>query len=211
VFFVCGRHVHFLGWTCLRDHPPPIPPFQCPYPDKKGTNLLPVNPASICILTKTRNWIVAELWGKNWDTDAHTHMTYQAPTPGLHSPTQLPVLQNSTDFLMLAQPWKFGVNCCSSGLNHPAACTQARVPLTFGHAHRPPLSPSLLKKSANRLNLSWISAGIFKILKEWPSKYLGGVSKKYPPQIPPPPPPSDRSTYSNRQLSTSGFQIYNFF
>jgi hypothetical protein len=35
-----GRHVHFLGWTSLRDHPPPKPPFQCTHPDRKGTNLL---------------------------------------------------------------------------------------------------------------------------------------------------------------------------
>ena len=35
-------------------------------------------------------------------------MTYQAPTTGLHSPTLLPFLQNSTDYLMLAQSWKFG-------------------------------------------------------------------------------------------------------
>ena len=43
--------------------------------------------------------------------DTHAHMTYQAPTTGLHSPTLLPFLQNSTDYLMLAQFWKFGVNC----------------------------------------------------------------------------------------------------
>jgi len=41
VFNFFGRHVYFLGWTPLRDHPPPKPPFRCPHPDKKGTNLLP--------------------------------------------------------------------------------------------------------------------------------------------------------------------------
>ena len=30
----------FLGWTPLRDHPPPKPPFQCPHQTKKDTNLL---------------------------------------------------------------------------------------------------------------------------------------------------------------------------
>jgi len=29
----------FLRCTTLRDHPPPKPPFQCPHPNKKGTNL----------------------------------------------------------------------------------------------------------------------------------------------------------------------------
>jgi len=45
-FFLFGRHVHFLGWTPLRDHPPPNPPFQCPHPDKKGTNLLLLHPSA---------------------------------------------------------------------------------------------------------------------------------------------------------------------
>jgi hypothetical protein len=49
-------------------------------------------------------------------------------------------------YLMLEQFWKFGVNCCSIGLTHPTVCTRTRVPLTFGHAHRPPLLPNLLKK-----------------------------------------------------------------
>ena len=40
VYSFFGRHVYFLGWTPLRDHPPPQPPVQCSHPDKKGTNLL---------------------------------------------------------------------------------------------------------------------------------------------------------------------------
>jgi len=81
-------------------------------------------------------------------------VTYQAPITGLHSPTLLLFLQDSTDYLMLAQSCKFGVNYCFIGLTHPAACTQVCVPLTFGHVHRPPLLPNLLKKGANRLGLS---------------------------------------------------------
>ena len=65
-------------------------------------------------------------------------MTYQAPITGLHSPALLPFTLNSTNYLMLAQSWKFGVNTCSIGLTQSAACTRARVPLTFGHVHRPP-------------------------------------------------------------------------
>ena len=33
------RHATFLGWTPLTHHPPPNPPFWCPHPNKKGTNL----------------------------------------------------------------------------------------------------------------------------------------------------------------------------
>ena len=62
---------------------------------------------------------------------------------------------NYTDYLMLAQSWKFGVNCCFIGLTHPAAWTQARVPLTLEHVHKPPLLPNLLKKGGNRVGLSW--------------------------------------------------------
>jgi hypothetical protein len=58
--------------------------------------------------------------------------------PGTHSPTLLLILQNSIDYLMLAQSCKFGVNCCFIGVTHPATCTRARVPLTFGQVHRPP-------------------------------------------------------------------------
>ena len=34
------------------------------------------------------------------------------------------------------------------------AYTRARVPLTFGHVHSPPLLPNLLKKGGSRLNSS---------------------------------------------------------
>ena len=118
--------------------PPPKPPFQCPTRTKKVPICSFLKQASICILIKTWNWSVAELWGKNWDTDAHAHVTYQAPITGLHSPTLLPFLQNLTDYLMLAQSCKFGVNCCFIALTHPAVCTWSRVPLTFGQVHRPP-------------------------------------------------------------------------
>ena len=49
---------------------------------------------------------------------------------------------------MLAQSWKFGVNCCSIGLTHPAACTGALVLLAFGHVHRPPFYPICSKRVA---------------------------------------------------------------
>ena len=91
-------------------------------------------------------------------------MTYQEPTTGLHSPTLLAFLQKSTDYLMLAQSWKFGVNCCSIGLTHPAACTGALVPLTFGHVHRPPFHPIC----SERVAIDWAWADIFEIPWEWP-------------------------------------------
>ena len=149
------RQAQFLGWTPLTHHPPPPPPSVAPTQTKRVPICSFIKQASICILIKTWNWSVAELWGKNWDTDAHAHMTYQAPITGLHSPTLLPFLQNSTEYLMLAQSCKFGVDCCFNGLTYPAACTRARVPLTFAHVHRPPLT-QFAQKGINRLGLSWV-------------------------------------------------------
>jgi len=152
-FFLEGMYTFGVG--TLEGTPTPQTPLPEPPPRQKRVPICSfLNSASICILIKTWNWIVAELWGKKGGADAHAHMTYQAPTTDLHSPTSLPLLQNSTDYLMLAQSWKFEVKCCFIGLTPPAACTRARVPLTFGRVHRPPLLPNLLKKGGNRLGLS---------------------------------------------------------
>jgi hypothetical protein len=137
-FFLEGRFTFWGGhpWgTTYPKTPLPVPP-----PNQKGYHSASFfNSASICILIKTWNYNAAELWGKNWDTDAHAHVTYQAPITGLHSPILLPILQNYTDYLVLAQSCKLRVNCCFVGLTNPAACTRARVPLTFKHVYRPPL------------------------------------------------------------------------
>jgi len=117
--------------------PPPKPPFQCPHPDKKGTNLLLLQIGFHLHTHQDLKLMCCRVMGQKRDTDAHAHMTNQAPITGLHSPTLLPFLQNSTDYLMLAQSCKFGVDCCVIGLTYPAACTRAHVPLTFGHVHRP--------------------------------------------------------------------------
>ena len=114
---------------------------------------------------------------------------YLPPTPGLHSPTLLPFLQNFTDYLMLAQPWKFEVNCCSSGLTHPAACTRALVPPTYGHVQRTPFSPGLLKKVAVDWDQAKDSNDIFKFSRKCPRKKTGPLPKiRTPPGDPPPPP-----------------------
>ena len=63
------------------------------------------------------------------------NMTYQTTTAGLHSLKLLPFLQSSTDYLMLAQTLRFGVNRCSIGMTHPVAYTRAHVPLNYGHVH----------------------------------------------------------------------------
>jgi len=60
--------------------------------------------------------------------------------PGTHKwLAQSQNTSNSSEFhyLMLAQSCMSGVDCCFIGLTHPAAYTRARVPLTFGHVHRP--------------------------------------------------------------------------
>ena len=108
---------------------------------------------------------------------------------------------------MLAKSWKFEVKCCFIGLTHPASCTRARVPLTFGHVRSPPpLNPICSK----RVPIDWawaeVSANIFKFGRSGPGKnWRGGPKNSDPPQTP----TSDSThTYINRQLSTRGFQIY---
>ena len=146
LFEVAPRREFFLEgmytfWGGPPSPPPPSlnPPSGAPTWTKRVPICSLFKQTFTCILINTWNWSVAELWGKNRDTDAHAHVIYQSPITGLHSPTLLSFLQDSTDYLMLAQSCKFGVSCCFIGLTHPAACTRARVPLTFGHVHRPPL------------------------------------------------------------------------
>jgi hypothetical protein len=125
--------LHFLffedTYTFWGGHPwgtnhPPNPPSSAPTQAKRVPICSFSNSASICILIKIWSWNVAELRGKNWDTDVHAHKTYQAPQLACTVPNCFH--QNSTDYLMLAQSCKFGVNCCYNGLTHPAAYTRAR-------------------------------------------------------------------------------------
>ena len=124
IFFVCaraggakkksiGRQPYFLILGALDPPPPKYPPPSAPTQTKRVPVCSFWNSASICIFINTWNCNAAELWDKNWDTDAHAHVTYQAPMTGLHSrlhsPTLLLFLQDSTDYLMLAQSCKFGV------------------------------------------------------------------------------------------------------
>ena len=135
MFFLL-RHVYFLGWTPLRD-PPPQTPLPVPHPNKKGTNLL-LFEAGIHLHThQDLKLKCCRVMGQKLRYGRPCTRDHQAPITGLHSPTLLLFLQNSTDYLMLAQSCKYGVNCCFIGLTHPAACTRVRVPLTFGHVHRP--------------------------------------------------------------------------
>ena len=133
-----GRQPYFLAWGPLPPPPSPIPIIQCPHPDKKGTNLLLFQTGihlhthqdlklKCCRVTaqksRYRRPCTRDLLGtRNWLAQSH----------------MLPFIQNSTGYFMLAQSCKFGVDCCFFGLTRPAACTRARVPLTFGHVHRPP-------------------------------------------------------------------------
>ena len=142
-----------MGWTPLRDHPPPKPSFQCPHQTKKGTILLLYE---FCIHLHTYQDLKLQCrrvtgqklrYGRPCP---HDLPAYQAPITGLHNSVirNASFFQNSTDYLMLAQSWKFGVSCCSIALTHPAACTGALVPLTFGHVHRPPFYPICSKRVA---------------------------------------------------------------
>jgi len=170
--------------------PPPQYPSPSAPPQTKRVPFCSFwNSASICILINTWNYNAAELWDKNWDTDAHAHVTYQAPITGLHSPTLLVFLQNSTDYLMLAQSCKFGVNCCFIGLTHPAACTECECLWLLEITTDPPFYLIYSKW----VPIDWAWAEDFKyiiiISGKCPSKILeGGSQKVETPPTPPPPP-----------------------
>ena len=83
--------------------PPPKPPLWCPHSDKKGTNLLLFQTGIHLHTHQDLNLKCCRVMGQTRDTDAHAHVTYQAPITGLHSPTLLRFLHNSTHYLMLAQ------------------------------------------------------------------------------------------------------------
>jgi len=116
-------------------------------------------------------------------------MTYQTPITGLHSPTLLLFLQNSTDNLMLAQSCKFGVICYFIGVTHPAACTRARVPLTFGHVHRPPPLTQFAQKGCQSTGLEPRIPMIYlKFRRSGPVNFWRGGPKNSGPSPAPPPP-----------------------
>jgi len=149
-----GRHVHFLGWTPLRDHPPPKTPPSAPTQTKR----VPIcSFLYSCIHLHTHQDLklkCCRVIGQKFRYGRPCTHDLPGTHNCLHSPILLPFLQNFTVYLMLTQSWKFGVNCSSIGLAHPAACTRDCVPLTFGHVHRPTLLPDSLKKGGNWLGLS---------------------------------------------------------
>jgi len=144
--FLDGTYTFWGGHPWGTTHPP-NPPSSAPTRQKRVPFCPLWNSASICILINTWNYNAAELWDKNWDTDAHAHVdTYQAPITGLHSPTLLLFLQNSTDYLMLAQSCKFGVNCYIIGLTHLAACTECVCLWLLEMSTDPPFYPIYSKR-----------------------------------------------------------------
>ena len=131
-----SQEAKFLFWKAYPNYgvdppagpPTPQNPTQCPYPDKKGTNLLLFK---FCIHMRTHPGLELKCCRvrPKRDTDAHAYMIHKAPVTGLHGSKLLPFLQHSTKHLMLALSWMVGVNGCSFGLPHLAACTLA-VPLS---------------------------------------------------------------------------------
>jgi len=153
---------------------------------------------------------------KNWDTDARAHVTYQAPITGLHSPTSPPFLHNFTDYLMLAQSCKFGINCCFIDLTHPMACTRARVLLTFGLVHRPPPLTQFAQKGCQSTGLE-LRIPIIYLKFRWrgPVNFwrggTGGSKKlKSPPSPPPPIGPIHISIDSSRQEDSEYITVNRF-
>ena len=103
--------------------PLPINPLPVTPPGQKGYQSVPFsNRHPYSSRPKTE---VLQSYGAKQKirTSMQSHVTYQAPITGLHSPTLLPFLQISTDYLILARSCKFGVICCFIDLTHPAART----------------------------------------------------------------------------------------
>ena len=90
---------------------------------------------------------------------------------------------------MLAQSCKFGVNCCFIGLTHPVACTRARVPLTFGHIHRPPPVNPFAQKGCQSTGLELRILTVYlRFRRSGPVHFWRGVPKTRTHPSPPPPP-----------------------
>ena len=104
--------------------PPPPPTQYCSPWDEKGAILLLFK---FCIHLHT----YPDLQLK-WYRVMGQKLRYGRPCthdlPSTHNWLTQPhialFLQISTKYLMLTLSWKFGVNRCSFGLTHPAACTQ---------------------------------------------------------------------------------------
>jgi hypothetical protein len=185
-------------------HPPLLPAW-----DEKGTILLIFN---FCIHLQTYQDMQLK-----WCRVMGQKLKYGRPcTHDLSSthnwltqPHIASFIGISTKYLMLRLSWKFGWNRCSFGLTHPAACTQARLPLTCGLVHRPPLF-SLI--SSKRIPIDNSRAqdfiDIFKTSWKWLRNFLerGAQKVQTPSSDHPPPTPSDRThLFINRSLSISGF------
>ena len=125
-----GQEAVFFGKACIlfggappAPPPPPKPPFRCPHPDKKGTNLLLFQTGIHLHTHQDIKLKCCRVTGQK--------LRYGRPCtsdlPGTHNwlaqSKIASILQNSTDFIMLAQSCKFGVDCCFIGLIHPTACT----------------------------------------------------------------------------------------
>ena len=158
--------------------PTPKPPFQCFHPDKKGTNLLLFE---FCIHLHTHQDLkCCKCMGRK--------LRYGRPCtydqPSIHTWLAQPHIASifSKFYLMLAQSWKFGAHCCSSGLTHPAACTRARVPQSFGYVHRPPFYAICSKRVAIDWALAEDSNDIINMLWKWPRKKLEIPHKRLKPR-----------------------------
>ena len=113
-----GRHAKILGGR------PKKTPHYCSPWDEKGTILLLFK---FCIHLHTYQDMQLK-----WCRVMGQKLRYGRPCthdlPSTHNSLTQPhiasFLQNSTKYLMLTLSWKFGVNRCSFGLTHPAACTE---------------------------------------------------------------------------------------
>ena len=164
------------GGPLLRDHPPPLPPFQCPHSDKTSGNLLPFE---FCIHLHTHldpKSNCCRAMGKSWDTDALAQVTYQAHTPGLHRPH---IASISSKFHWLShagtslEVWS---ELLPQWLDSPRGLHPSACAFDFWTCPQTPLSPSLLKRAT--IDWAWAndSGDILPIPWKWPENKC-----KYPP------------------------------
>jgi len=199
------RRTYKYSWPGPPEGPPtPQTPFQCPHPDKKGTNLLLFK---FCIHLHTHQDLklkCCRVMGQK--------LRYGRPCtqylPGTHNwlaQSHIASISSKFHYLMLAQSCEFGVNCCSIGLTHPAACTRAREPLAFGHVHRPPpltqFAPTGCQSTGLELRIPTIC---FKFRENAPEKNWRPPAKKLKTcrgTTPPPPPRFDPHIYQSIALN----------
>jgi len=99
-FLACTRRVYFFWngtYTFLGGPPaPPQTPLLVPPPGQKGCQSAPISNRHPSAHSSRPEIEALQSYGGKTEIRTHAHVTYKAPITGLHSPTLLPFLKNST-------------------------------------------------------------------------------------------------------------------